>query len=727
MTTIQELYKKVVLERVIRDLIAAGTEVTVQNVKDGLAAFLATNDIAAAQFESDDFEVEAHTSSSAQLYNDTNETIKDDMSVLYSIMFVLGQRSMDTLDRWRNELDRLGTQLDDLDDRITNLLLAAEDTEGFFNFVSDCFIDTSKIDLDESSIVIDLGREQVTLGAAEVDGFTRLNLNNLSNDDIQFSVLTRKNLNSTIRADGSERLNTFNDTSRFWQDRVLMTQPDPVVTELLVHIGEFPIQISRITMQLHAANTNAAIQVTPLYSTDGFTFKQLPTDSFSQSVLRKATFVFTTVSATHVKFIMTKDGFDFVKDEVYNYEFGADEISFYTETFEDDTSGTFFSTALSVLDEDGNPTEFNKAALDVCDLIPDDTSIDYFLAATEELTTSVSELNYVQIDPLVRTSPVFPQVINFTDLEEFEVGNTTVSGDFVKISYDPTLTSGLFINPAAAFTTVSLSGTTVVESNITASGLRYALPTRCDRLLDHQIATAVDIKEGQLLIFRNLGVQGNKDEVRNIQSGWGFTDPFYYTVIEVLNTTGVDINFGESQVIIDDVALTGEQHITAGLHSVRVHRTNWLDVNPDDLEDSTLDSLKLLDPLYPYNHKMLIEGLIYPSDWSDEKVYVGVDVFAEFLLKKVSAFDMLSSVADNDYEKFATDFDVGEGSRLSSRILLVKVDSQNPDFINERFAVRFSVNTGSLTFKHVYLRADFNTQNESVAPIFDSYRIKLGT
>lgn len=721
-----------IIARIINEIIDEGINVTPFEIDTRLALFLEQNDLTSPTMDPDDLRVKPKSSSSSSLYNDTNEVILDDLSILYRNMFLLSNQSMKTFDRWRSRITNLEAQLDNLGDRVQNLLIVTQDTEGFFNFVSDVFADTEKIDIPNSSMVVDLNREQVTIGPND-SGATRVNLNLIKPEDISFIVLTRKDLQANAVAEGGEPINAFVDATKFWQNRLFMNKPGPVVVELKVKLGDEPVKISRISMKLHAANTNSSVTITPLISNDNFNFTQLSTASFSQSVTNKATFTFPPTTAKYVKFILAKDGFDHLDGLLYVYEFGADEIAFYKEGFLPDSSNILFTKALSVKDTDGNLAKFSRVSLNVCELVPsDDSNIDYAVAASNTIIDPAS-LNFVSIDPLERSNPINPTIVNFTDLTEFEFGNTTSAGLWVKVSYDADNADENLVNPGPSFALVA-DPPTVTASGVgtgvttTTSGIRYVLPTNSERILDYQFDSGLDFKDNDIVIFRNLGLQGDNTNVRGVQAGWGFAEPNYNTTIEVKNSSGIVIDFGDKNIIIDGVLTKGEVRITQGVHIVGVHKSNFAAVASTA---TTEDELKALDTLYPHNHKLLIEGYPYPSGFTGDQIYTGVDLFAEQRMRQVSPFDIFRSIPTNDYNKFALDLDAQKEDSLGtakdpSRVIIVKTDASNPDFINERFVVRLKVNTSTLSFTYIVLRADLTTNDPEVAPILDSYRIRLG-
>ena len=547
-------------------------------------------------------------------------------------------------------------------------------------------------------------------------------------------MLTRKNLQADTIAESGEPLNAFTDLSRFWQNRVFMNKPGSVVSELKVKLGEDPVEFSRITIKLHASNNNSSISITPMLSDDNFNFTQLNSEVTTQSVVNRATFTFPKTSAKYVKFIMAKDGFDHIDGLLYVYEFGADDIAFFNEGFAEDTSNVLFSKELSVLDPDGVIATFSKCTLNVCELVPADTNIDYFVAASNVVPASLDSLNFVAIDPLERSNPVDPIIINFADLTDFEFGNTPDFGLWVKTSYDPVAVDTNLINPGSTFELVANPPVVTASgvgtgTTISTTGIRYALPTNNDRILDYQFDANLQFKDNDIVIFRNLGLIGFKDLVRNVQTGWGFTEPNFTTTIEIENMNGIVVDFGDREVIIDGVVTKGEVTISQGIHTVAVEKRNYKDVASGA---TTEDALKALDSLYPHNHKLIIEGYPYPTGFTGNQVYPGVDLFAETRMRQVSPFDIFRSIVETDIDKFALDLDaqkedaLGTPAKDPSRVIIVKTDASNPDFSNERFVVRIKVNTSTLTFKYIWFKADLTTSNPELAPILDSYRIRLG-
>jgi hypothetical protein len=724
---IQDTYTELITEKIIREILAEGTSPSVSEILTRLAAFLEGNDLSEPLFISENYTATTDTSSSVALYNSANTTVQQDLLVLFRHLLSVSDQAISNFERWRTEARLLEGRLDDLNERLTSLLLLNQDTAGFFNFVQDNFVDNSKVDLANTTAYVNVEKGLVHLGT-NTTGVTRINTSSLIDDDVEFTVLSRNNLVSVNAASGSSTKYVVTDARNYWQERVHTNKPAPVSAELKINLGA-ATSISRIDLDLHMANQNSTVQITPLYSTDNYNWQQLPISSPTRSVVDKTSFQFAPVSAKWVKFIFTKAGFDQAHKGLYVYEFGVDEIAFYNEAFSASGSSLLLSQPLSVLDLDGNVEEFSKVVLEVCEEVPDYTSISYAIGVTNSATDEPA--SYVPIDPLTRTNTTQPTVLDFGDL-------TAVSLSGVLTSYDPSGATSDFINPGQSFTLIqSVSGGTAATVSGLSSAPRYSFLNSNERILDHEVGSGVLIAQNTLEVWRNINLQGSTVKVRGYSNGWGFSDPWYKTTVHVGNADGYQVDFGGETVIIDGSPEAGLVSFDPGRHSVAVHKNNWKVVVTSGVSD--LASLKVADMLYPYNHRYLVEGLVYPTSYptTEEKVYRGFDIVAEHFMKEVSVFDMLNNVAADDYSRFAIDRDTPDASRQidgapatadeqgSNSVFVLKVDESNPDFVNEQFLLKFK--SANSLFKYLKLKATLSTTETNITPFLDSYRIKLSS
>lgn len=755
---ISDVYGTQILEDIIRSYLERGEVPTIDEITEEFNAFVAQNDISAPLFDSTEFVVERSEASSATKALNTNNSIKQDFDVLLKAMYQTAQRSTQLFTRWETKADKLENRIVGLEARISRLLTVTQDTAGFFDVVGDKFTDTELIDLDASSnIVIDLKQNLINMAKATGANatVTRVFFNDLLSTQSRFTLIT----NSTNILRATEEQNTapiysFYDEDRYWKTHIITTgRVDPIVGELTLSLDE-AILLSTIRIKLHTSQSNSTMKITPLYSTDGVNYARVPSSNTIIETLDTAEFVFPEIEARYFKFVLEKTGHDLVDGSGnFIYEFGAKEISFFSEVFSDDPTfkGTLISKPLSITDPDGNLVQFSKVTLETCASIPEQTTLDYFITVAKDvdgvanwLTSSGFSETFIvdgvdtrlwsPISPLNSEELVHPELLDFATLS-----NLSRSG--VSVSYDRD--GGVFVSPAASFTYMTVdsatSGTDLAATNTAGTeNRRYFMPRTANNILDLQIELALNLDRRNLELWRNVGEQGvtpgdTTKLVRGVQRGWEYNEPFYSTVIKVDNSQGLTIDVGNNFITIGNqsyTGLVGPDVLSRGNHNVRIHKDYWREVPPNL---TTLAELQAADILYPYNQKLLIEGYLYDSGWTQEKLYTGVDRFAGILSEQVSVFDMIHTTADTDYSKFALDtdapqtstFDVGGADTPLSSVFLVNVNNLIADFMNEQFVLEFNL-TDEL-YSYLAFKAEMKTESSLTGPVLDEYRIKLGS
>ncbi len=700
-------YNEFILESVIRQILDSGEIPTTELIESMYDSFVLDKDLTQPLFDNVAANVVLEEHASASKYNNTNYEIWRDLQIAYTSTFDSTNQAIQAFDRWRSEVLALEAKLRSLDTRLADLIKTQLHLGS--HYISEVFSDTSKVDLSNSTAYINLKDNNVSLNVSD-NKPNRINLNYIKSDNITFTVLSRLGLENVTDAPGTELKNIFDDKDNFWQSRVSVSNAkQPISAELKVKLNDTPISISKITCALHSANTNSAMQITPLLSVDGVNFTQLSTNNITISVTDSGSWNFPSTDATHIKFIMTKNGFDFNQEGSYIYEFGFKEIAIFDQAYDADISQTLVSTSLYVPDINKNPFPYFSASLETCDDIPDDTNIQYYLAALEEADDSPT---WVAVSSTNNPSALHPTQINFGDKQDVTLDN-------VSISFNGSEAAG-FINPARAFNITTLISGAVSNSVFTATANRYVLSNSNDRLLNYEIDGSLDIVDGSIEIFRNRGTRGDTTKVRGIQNGWSFSDPYYVTAIEIQNPNGRSIKFGERTIIIDDASTSGIVNLTTGVHIIKVHKNNWISVASGA---STLATLKAADPLFPFNHKLLIEGY---SLSDPQNPYLGVDIYAGYYMKQVPIVDFIHTIDKLDYSKFGIDTDaIIPDKEIPSTVFVVKSDENSSDFLDEKFTIRFDVQ--NQFYNYVKLKAVLSTSSSTVSPILQSYKIKLSS
>ncbi len=740
---IDTTYKEILTEKIISNLIHTGSVLSLSNISLALREYI-NLDLTVPLFKASTYKVIPKQNSSATFFTNCYSEIANDLTVLYAELFKISEQSSINFDRWKAVSQLLESQINDLSRRLDILLSVSQDTLGYLNYIFDNFETLSKVDLASTTLFFNPEERTMTLTDNNA-GYNLIDTSNIKNSDIEFSATTKVNLVGMGEVAGSKKNNIFSSTDSFWQSKMYLTAPlnqslNPVDSNsnsyLIIKLSNTPIQISKISIDFHMSNTSGTSQIAIYYSLDKTNWSPIT----YQTIVDKVSITFDKVETCFLKIEFNKD-VDYIQDGQYVYEFGINNLKLYLLDYTTDTEQVFYSKALSVLKPDNTIQEFNKVALEVCESLPiqtygnqlTDTSIDYYVAASDTPDFSITTANWISIDPTTRKNPKYPINVEFA-----EKTTTTING--VVVSHD--LTTSPY-NPKAAFTGItSLSPYTT--STITSSASRYLFINQGDHILNYEIATTIDIPENGIEIWRNVrnkstteDSNNNLKQVRNSLNGWRYNNSYYQTTVYVSNASGLSIDVGPNPIVIDYQKYTGKTVIPYGTHIVQIYKDNWLHFSLYESGFSGLTSLSTLkarDTLYPYNHKALIEGVIYDPSWpdTDPKLYQGCDIVAEYKMKEVSPFDFTYNTLSNDYNKFAIDLDAADSgatidgtpssTKNPMRCFLVKIDNSYSDFINETF--NLYITTTENNYKYVRLKAVMKTTNINMTPTLDGYIIK---
>jgi len=704
--SIESTYKEEILEQIIKEILDEGTPLTTTEIESRFAARTGSIDFSLPQFDNSTAKVLELENASVSKNNNTADEIKQDLVIAYREQFNLTDKSVKLFQRWRTESKKIEGELRYLESRVRNLVTTQSDLGA--SFFIEQYDDTRQSDLPQTTALIDVQEKLVRL-YKENAGITKVNLNKIQEENIVFTVLSRNNLIGVESAEKSNVTYAVDDTTKFWQSRVYARDGKlPMTAELNIKISSTPIPISKISIVLHSSNVNSNVQVIPLISGDGINFVNIDSPVSTVSISDKATFLFKPIDATHVKFIFTKIGYDFIADNSFIYEFGAQEITIFKENYVTETQ-TVFSKPLKLINAKNETIEFNFIEFDACESVPENSSIDYYLSVTNDVLVSGE---WIQVEPKTRENRNHPYQLSVGDTD-----NITIED--VKVSFSP-LQSGIYQNPAIDYSVVNFVGGAKIITPQTATSLRYNPINTNDRILNHQLHNDLLTTANSVEIFRNVGDRGSSDMVRDVESGWSFSEPYYTSIIEIQQENGLTIDLGEKNIIIDEQEVNGTQRISKGLHKVLIHKDNWKKVE----QGLTYTELETADNLFPFNHKLLIEGYLLEDN---RNPYKGVDIYCSHYMKEVPMSDFIYNVESDDLGKFALDRDTADpgNSKLPNTVFVVKSNENLSDFLDERFTVRFDVK--NQLYKYIKFRADLSSQDTEITPVLDNWSVKVNS
>ena len=628
-----------------------------------------------------DTTLDIYENASAQKINDIFEGEIKDLEIFYSVIEEFQQRIVDQSLTWSTTFNSLSRKLQELEDKADTLLLLREDTLGYFKYVSDDFRTLEYVDLSNTTAEIDTSAGTCVLTQETIsNGISRIDL---SEAEVDYQIVQAINIVGSSQAPGFPIENILLDTYSQWLMFVEIPSQAPVTIALRLSLEDVT-NVSKVVFTPFGATSTSAFSISLLYSQDGTDYLLVPGEASQSITSAPATWVFPVLRAKYFRFLISKNGPDDISvNDNYLYQFGARNIYLGRPSFDTSVRGTLLSTGRTVLDSTNTETSFSKAALNVCELLPAGTRIDYFLSVDGGTIFSA-------ISPLEHNAPTSPQVLDFAKQDpDTNIGSTSVWGSTLSAER-------LDFDNGASLSLVSPSDTV----------LNFYVPS-----------LSVDtIVESTYKVYRNTNsASGN---VRGREPGWRFDEQrgTYNTIFRVEDPSGMSVNFGLTIAQIDGVAVTGTITIDKGDHRLETLAVNWLNVATGLTDVATLQEA---DSLYPYNHKLLIEGYSYSSSFVGEQLYIGAVFIAENKLSYVPQHQFFNFTDRNNMDVYTRIVD-----SIGNLAFVVKTIADFSDQENECFRVQYKSSTRKFT--SIVLKAILHTEDESVTPVLDAYTVKLG-
>lgn len=680
--SIEVTYKKMLMEEYLKTKLRQGTSLSALELIDEAEAINETykfgsDDNTSPQplFNKEENKVVKLEESSAEKMNSTFSAIIQDLKVAFAEMKNLNESSVKNFERWQIETSSIRKDLVDLEEKVENLLIVTQDTEGYFSIISDNFTDTSQIDNSKTNAFVNIENGTVSMSPNE-EG-TNLNLN-IPNERVRFRI--RAPILARNDIPGTQLKNIFDpDITKIWHTELEVSNPQTVICELNVQLGEEPVEVTRIEINTMEAGQSGPVSITPLYSLDDLTYDQLPIDNYTLEVRDVGIFFFPKTEMKYVKFIIAKTGPDPSQSiQSYSYQFGFKSILFQNQSFNaGDTFDpqTLESKWLHVIGTDGEIQGFEKLTLKACEILPEDTQLNYYLATTND-TAETPVWN--KITPIDRTTEeAAPKILDSGRVTQMFIDDISIHDNTSNISY-----------------AYILNDTLTFDGNIPGNLQHYPLTnTDKDGFLNYLMynqedngLNPIDLNESSLIVWRNVGKNtGNIDD----KTGWRFEDPYWYTIVRTESKVDINIGNGELQQgtgnnNIYNATETASVTILPGTREIRVHKDHYSNIRKE-IQDN-------------------------------------VDFYASRKMEKVSIFDMLNNVSDTDYGKYAIDFSLPLNSGdFPKKVFVVKKDADS-DF--EKFKIEF--NQINQLKKYVKFKAELSTNNSTLTPCITGYQLKLG-
>lgn len=369
----------------------------------------------------------------------------------------------------------------------------------------------------------------------------------------------------------------------------------------------------------------------------------------------------------NIKLVFTKTTYDEVINLEYLFRFNINYISFTNVKFDTVNESTMICGPYSIFDTDNNPINFSIATIKggTCCEIPNTTSIDFYLSKDKvnwepiSFTDSNRSIAYFQ-----NTKPEIIELINYED--------------------------GNYISNDTAF----------------ISSLNLSLSSS-QALLNFYIPFSNLVK----YIFDSAEIKRHTFSSSN--DGWIKTEDKYFTTFFIEELEGRYIDFGPTPCLIDNISRSGKVFLKYGVHTIKTNQYSKI-ISPEAINEI---ELKNKDSLYPFNHKYLIEGFNYSSNYIGHRVYLGAKENYGYMMKPVS-LNYLKNNPDR--------FDIFSAVSIQEKGLFFVVNTSvvDTDFINESYEINV-LSSDSVFDNNLYIKAILKTDDKNITPKIDSVQVRV--
>ena len=658
-------YKEAVKARAVKKFVAENnraptlTELT-EIVKEESAKYPGVDKIGFSSFDLDGPQFRER--SSAEKENKNRAALYDDHQVISNQLKKLGNQLEDSFRGFLGAINKNKRLASKVEARLDNLLLLTDNQDLFAYGIEETFDTQENIDLVNSTAAVESG--YCTLAR---DGYQKYDLSDFS---IAASVQSTKGFLTTINNNEPEALKAIDGLlwdylvyTKYQTGRVVLSLD--VVMNQPSYVGDLRLSISNIAV-------NNKLTITVLYSLDGSNYTAVePAEQVLDSNSFQINIGESDVKKIRIMLSKTAADTSTVSNNQFIYVFSLDALEIFSDEYTRDQQSVLYAGPYEITDENNNPVYFSKATIDACVIQGEDTSINFYLSQDNSTWYPVSYTGQSV------------GVVTFSSAD-FEVSRAAVDDSQ---GFDVILDAPVFLSVASA----------------------------TDAVLNTAISSAYKDKysNNTLVLKRNVVSTGTP---YGVASGWFFDQDkqLYRTTVHVTQPDGTGIDFGDSGVFVNGVLRTGMVLLLPGYTVIETNSLNWKEV-PSGLR--TEEEVKTEDPLYPYNHRYLIEGYSYDNDFVGRKIYSGVEEYFGIKMRYVSPEEFELDSNKKNLEIFTIDRDFGIS------YLKVKANKNDTSWNTERYNVKWNISDSGSNV--LYVKAELETSDATNSPKIDHYKVRV--
>ena len=613
--------------------------------------------------------------SSAEQTNTNSHAVRDDSLVIKQKIDDLVMLLEDSYRGFTATFNRCMKYNSSIEARLNNLLLLSGRTDVFVHGMEEAFDTSDFVDLENTTAYVS-------------PGYATLGRNKYIKQDIsgaRFEV-TSFAPNGSIEGHAKSSLrNLLEEDGSDWTYYVSTSTPAGNVSiSLTIDLREINpdgLYVGDLRFVGSPTETNSLSWYALSYSLDG---KSYVTVEPSNKRFSKGENIVSVgqEGIKKLRLVISKNAADTKDEGNYIYTFSLDSLDISSGGYTVDKESTLFAGPYYITDEQENPINFAIATLShgTCCLLPSKTSVSFFL--------SKDNVNWI------------PASYNMQSLDTVQFGALSPES------------SSLLDSDATSQNSLITDTQKLAKFDI---DYRFGKEALCN------VYIPADDKEKFVLqntyIRRNLRTGYADKELYDATSGWFFDKHTfqYRTTIWVDSFEGRTLDLGSTSAFIDDKLVTGEIYLPRGYHKFSTNSTNWQKVPVGIL---SAEKLQDRDSLYPFNHKLLVEGYPYKRNYKGDRVYnaIGRRNFGS-LLEYITP-ERFSS------KEFEGNLDVYTIEEYNDNLFFkVKIDPSDASWRDEEVEVIYMLRLEESNA--LYIKAILRTDDVNITPHITRIQVRV--
>jgi hypothetical protein len=564
-------------------------------------------------------------------------------------------------------INRVNKTLDELIERLDNLLLIYGRDDLFLHGIEETF--SHQLFIDRVNTTVSIEPANCTLGKRRLESV------DLSQVKMKITPITDK---AYVSYEANSPVTSLKeDDGNIWRAKVKTTYQLGRVSLLLELSLPEATDVSVLKLSTLPVESNKIMTCTTFYSTNGSSFN--PVEPVEQRVTGSLIIPVNALGVKKVQILLSKEAADTGPSTAneYEYLFLLDKVSLEESSFELSDRSTLIAGPYDIVDTSGSAVYFTKSTLKACTIEPEGTAVAFYV--------SNNGTDYHSID---------------------HTGKTTAFVTFGDHTPDQAL----------GFVDDSASGNSLIERLDLTEEFDVATEAYLNAYITADYADLVPARN--IIMKRNIVNSDSADTVLGTVPGWVLDKikGTYSTTVYISNPEGRALDFGPKGLLLNGQSVTGEQWLKQGYSTIVTDSSNWVEITPGlDAETAVI----AVDPLYPYNHRYLLEGYSYPGYFVGEKPYQGCDEYFGRYLSYISPeeFDALDQKASTFYDVFTLE-------EVDDKLYFkVKVDKRSSTWSSEFYDLDFVVQ--STKTNQLWVKAVLSSNDNKLTPTVESFKVRV--